>query len=124
VNQVLNSIFTQLSTFSLAELKIDKPDDVSWKNADGFHFQLLAYTLLGVYDIACSYFVERLVLADPDAVTVTAVYVAHIMDCHTKLQEMLSSASRTKRLKGMISASTPLFPHASTPAHRCVYTSR
>lgn len=105
VVQVTDSVFLQLSSYSLEELGIEKPENVSWKDPDGFHFQALAYTLLGVYDLVCSHFAES--LADPELTTTAAGYITHVIDCHRRLQEWLSAASRTKRLKGML----PLSEH-------------
>lgn len=102
VVQVLDSIFEQLSTYSLEELGISKPEDVSWKDAEGFNFQLLAYSLLGIYDITCSNFVDRLTAPDLSSST-AAQCIGHIMDCHRRLHDMLSCASRIKRLQGMLS---------------------
>jgi hypothetical protein len=119
VDQVLASIFRQLSTSSLAELKIDKPDDLSWKHASGFHFQCLAYTLLGAYDIAGSYFVERLADPDPDTASEQAGYISHIIDCHKQLQQMLTSATRTKRLKGANSAVPSAIISLASDVMRC-----
>lgn len=116
VVQVTDSVFLQLSSYSLEELGIAKPDSVSWKDAQGFHFQLLAYTLLGVYDIACSHFAES--LTDPDFSATAATYIVHIIDCHRRVQEWLSQASRTKRLKGMLSSCMYFFcVYVRTPQH-------
>lgn len=95
---MLDSVFSQLSSYSLDELEVEKPEDVSWKDADGLHFQLIAYALLGVYDITCSHFAEQ--LGDDEQSARASGCIMHIVDCHKRVQDMLSSASRTKRLRG------------------------
>ena len=92
-------IFLQLATYSLEELRIERPESVSWRDPEGFHFQAQAYALLGVYDLVCSHFAES--LADPELTTAAAGYIAHAIDCQGRLKIWLSAATRTKRLKGV-----------------------
>lgn len=100
IRHVVDDIFSQLSDFSLEELGLDRPESVSWKDVDGLHFQMLGYSMLGIFDLCISHYVMR--LKDPQAREDALRCMQHVMGSYARLSEWLSAASRTKLLKGMI----------------------